>query len=370
VPEAAPTRRILHCDMDAFYAAVHMRDDPSLRGRPVVVGGDPAGRGVVAAASYEARAFGIHSAMPAARALRLCPEAIFLRPDFRRYVAESEKILAIFRDYSPVVQPLSLDEAYVDVSNHLGEFPSATEVAVDIRRRVRDELRLTVSVGVGPNKLVAKIASDHRKPDGLTVVPPRRVTSFLAPLPVRRLHGVGPSSERTLHAMGITTVAELRALSVDQLMARFGSWGRTLFQYARGIDDRPVRTEHVRKSLGTERTFPRDVADLKAIDEILGEMAAEVASGLEHRRLAAGTVTVKVRYPDFATHTRSMTLPVPSAAAETIAICARALVRRTDAAARAARLLGVSASSLIPCDHEQLALFEPTSVTEKVISDK
>jgi len=358
MPDRDSARRILHCDMDAFYAAVHMRDDPSLRGRPVVVGGDPAGRGVVAAASYEARAFGIHSAMPAARALRLCPEAVFLRPDFRRYVAESERILAIFRDYSPVVQPMSLDEAYIDVSDRLGEFPSATAIAADIRRRVAAELRLTVSVGVAPNKLVAKIASDHRKPDGLTVVPPRQVMSFLAPLPVRRLHGIGPSSERALHAMGIATVAELRELSVDQLMARFGSWGRTLFQHARGIDDRPVRTHHVRKSLGTERTFPRDVADLHAIDDILGEMATEVASGLEHRRLAAATITVKVRYPDFATHTRSLTLPVPTAAAAVIASSARLLVRRTDAAARAARLLGVSASGLVPCDHEQLDLFE------------
>jgi DNA polymerase-4 len=336
-----------------------MRDDPTLRGRPVVVGGDPAGRGVVAAASYEARAFGIHSAMPAARAIRLCPEAVVVPPDFRRYVAESEKILAIFRDYSPLVQPMSLDEAYIDVSDRLGEFPSATAIAADIRSRVAGELRLTVSVGVAPNKLVAKIASDHRKPDGLTVVPPGRVMSFLAPLPVRRLHGIGPASERALHAMGITTVTELRALSVDQLMARFGSWGRTLFQYARGIDDRPVRTDHVRKSLGTERTFPRDVADLRAIDGILGEMAVEVASGLEHRRLAAGTFTVKVRYPDFATHTRSLSLPVPSAATEVIASCAQLLVRRTDAGARAVRLLGVSASGLIPCDHEQLALFEP-----------
>jgi DNA polymerase-4 len=360
VLDPALPRRILHCDMDAFYAAVHMRDDPSLRGRPVVVGGDPAGRGVVAAASYEARAFGIHSAMPAARAIRLCPEAVVVPPDFRRYVAESEKILAIFRDYSPVVQPMSLDEAYVDVSDHLGEFPSATAIGADIRRRVAGELRLTVSVGVAPNKLVAKIASDHRKPDGLTVVPPSRVTSFLAPLPVRRLHGIGPASEHALHSLGVTTVAELRALSVDQLMARFGSWGRTLFQYARGIDDRPVRTDQVRKSLGTERTFPRDIADLHAIDGILDEMAAEVASGLEHRRLAAGTVTVKVRYPDFATHTRSLSLPVPSAATEVIASCARLLVRRTDTAARAVRLLGVSASGLIPCDHEQLALFDPT----------
>ena len=358
--ESPSPRRILHCDMDAFYAAVHMRDDQALRGRPVVVGGDPGGRGVVAAASYEARAFGIHSAMPAARALRLCPEAVFLRPDFRRYIAESERILAIFRDYSPIVQPMSLDEAYVDVTDHLGSFPSATAIAVDIRRRVAGELSLTVSVGVAPNKLVAKIASDHRKPDGLTVVPPRRVMSFLAPLPVRRLHGIGPASDRALHAMGVTTVAELRAVSLDQLLARFGSWGRTLFQYALGIDARPVRTDQVRKSLGTERTFARDLADPREIDDILGEMAVEVASGLEHRRIAAGNITVTVRYPDFATHTRSMSLPVPTGATGVIATCARTLVRRTEAAARAVRLLGVSASGLIPCDHEQMALFEPT----------
>ncbi len=211
---------------------------------------------------------------------------------------------------------------------------------------------------------MAKIASDHRKPDGLTVVPPSRV--HVVP---RAAAGAAPARHRTGHrarprGLGVTTVAELRALSVDQLIARFGSWGRSLFEYARGIDDRPVATDHERKSLGTERTFPRDIADLHAIDDILDEMAAEVAGGLEHRRLAACTVTVKVRYPDFATHTRSLSLPVPSAATAVIASCARLLVRRTDAAARAVRLLGVSASGLIPCDHEQLALFDPSPASD------
>jgi DNA polymerase-4 len=344
--------------MDAFYASIHIRDQPELRNLPVVVGGSPDGRGVVAAASYAARAFGIHSAMPASHARRLCPQAVFLRPDFRRYVAESDTILEIFRGYTPIVQPLSLDEAYLDVSEHLGRFDSATAVAVDIRRRVHSEVGLTVSVGVAPNKLVAKIASDHHKPDGLTVVPPHRVAGFLAPLPVRRLHGIGPATERTLHELGATTVAELRGLSLDLLLGRFGSWGRTLWEYARGIDSRPVRTDRVRKSLSTERTFETDVADSVEIDHLLTEMAEEVADGLARRRITACTISVKVRYPDFVTRTRSTTLASPTADAATIARCARQLVRRTEAVDRSVRLLGVGASALIPCDHEQLELFE------------
>ena len=353
-------RRILHCDMDAFFAAIHVRDQPELRGLPVVVGGDPAGRGVVAAASYPARKFVIHSAMPAAQALRLCPQAVFLRPDFRRYVAESEGIMAIFRDYSPIVQPLSLDEAYLDVTSHLGQFASATQLAVHLRQRVRDETGLTVSVGVAPNKLVAKIASDHRKPDGLTVVPPNRVASFLAPLPVRRLHGIGPATERELRDMEVITVADLRNLSLDRLLTRFGSWGRALWEHSRGVDDRPVRTDRVRKSLSTERTFAEDVRDAAEIDSLLAVMAREIADGLRRRQLAAATVTVKVRYPDFTTRTRSTTLPSPTADEATLVRSAHLLVRRTEAARRAVRLLGVGASGLMACDHEQMELFERT----------
>jgi len=355
MPDA--TRRILHCDMDCFYAAVHMRDDPTLRGRPVVVGGDPHRRGVVAAASYEAREFGIHSAMPAAQALRRCPHAVFLRPDFRRYRAESERIFAIYRELTPVLQTLSLDEAYLDVTDHLGDFGSATEVAKSIRRRVRDEVGLTVSVGVGPNKLIAKIASDFHKPDGLTVVKPRQVESFLAPLPVRRLHGVGPASEAALHAMGIRTVGQLRALSLDRLLARFGHWGRTLFRYARGDDDRPVRPWEQRKSLGTETTFGTDLKSLSEMDGVLDDLAREVAAGLVRRDLAACTLTVKVRYDDFTTVTRAQTLDVPVVSDRVIAGCAHDLLRRTEAGRRPVRLLGVTASSLVPGSLEQLALF-------------
>jgi DNA polymerase-4 len=353
-----PLRRILHCDMDCFYAAVHTRDDPSLEGKPVVVGGDPSGRGVVAAANYEARKYGIHSAMPAAQARRRCPETIFLRPDFKRYREESQQIFAIYGDYTPILQPLSLDEAFLDVSEHLGDFSSATAVAEDIRRRVREERRLTVSIGVAPNKLVAKIASDFRKPDGLTIVRPHEVEAFLGPLPVRRLYGIGPAAERSLHEMGITTVEELRKLSIDRLMARFGNWGRVLWDRVRGIDDRPVRIHRDRKSLSTEHTFAENIKDLDEIDRILDTMATEVSRGLEKRQLAASTITVKVRYPDFTTLTRSQTLPVPTSDAATIAVTARELVRRTDAGKRSVRLLGVGASNLVPGELGQLELFD------------
>jgi DNA polymerase-4 len=353
-----PLRRILHCDMDCFYAAVHTRDDPSLEGKPVVVGGDPSGRGVVAAANYEARKYGIHSAMPAAQARRRCPDTIFLRPDFSRYREESQLIFDIYRRYTPIIQPLSLDEAFLDVSEDLGAFGSATELAKDIRRRVREERGLTVSIGVAPNKLVAKIASDFDKPDGLTVVRPTEVEAFLAPLPVRRLYGIGPAAERSLHEMGITTIAELRELSIDLLIARFGSWGRVLWERVRGIDDRPVHTHRERKSLSTERTFPENIRSLEEIDRLLDAMAAEVARGLEKRRLAASTITVKARYPDFTTPTRSHTLPVPTADAATIAAAAHELIRRTEAAKRSVRLLGVGASNLVPGELGQMGLFE------------
>lgn len=354
----AVDRRILHCDMDAFFASVHMRDDEKLRGKPVVVGGDPSGRGVVAAASYEARAFGIHSAMSAAQAIRRCPEAIFIPPEFGRYAAESKKIFTILRDYSPIIQTLSLDEAYLDVTDHLAPLGSATAIAREIRHRVADEIGLTVSVGAAGNKLVAKIASDYNKPDGLTVVPPAKVSHFLAPLPVRRLHGIGPRTEARLHAMGVRTISDLRSLSLDRLLARFGVWGRSLWLHSRGIDDRPVRTERVRKSLSTERTFPNDLADPEQMDGVLDEMSAEVARGLDRKQIAACTLTVKVRYPDFTTRTRSTTLPSPTAKVADIAGCAHSLIRRTEAAKRSVRLLGVGASNLVRREHEQLGLFE------------
>jgi DNA polymerase-4 len=350
-------RRVLHCDMDCFYAAVHMRDDPSLRGKPVVIGGRPESRGVVAAASYEVRKFGVHSAMPSSRAIRLCPDAIFLPPDFRRYHRESEAIFAIYREYTPLVQAVSIDEAYLDVSRNLGGAGTATALAKEIRRRVREERGLTVSVGVGPNKLIAKIASDFHKPDGLTVVPPAKVQAFLDPLPVRRLHGVGPATEKSLAELGIQTVADLRAFDPEMLTARFGKHGRLLHEFAQGIDDRPVETHTERKSLGTENTYSVDLRDFAAMEVEIGRMAQEVADGLYRRGLAACTVTLKVRYADFTTLTRSRSFGLPVHEADAIAVCAGDLLRKTDAAARPVRLLGVTASNLVNSRLVQLPLF-------------
>ena len=243
---SAPTRRVLHCDMDCFYAAVHIRDDPTLQGKPVVIGVSPEGRGVVAAANYEARKFGIHSAQPAARAVRLCRDLVFIRPDFKIYRAESEKIFEIFRQFTSEIQPVSIDEAYIDVTDEIHAWGSATALAKEIRNRVKAQRNLTVSIGVGPNKLIAKIASDFGKPDGLTVVPPRRVQQFLDPMSVRNLPGVGPATEKRMKDAGIEKIAELRALPLDMLTQRFGRSGQWLYNCARGIDNRPVRVHRSR----------------------------------------------------------------------------------------------------------------------------
>ena len=352
-------RRILHCDMDCFYAAIHMRDDPTLVGRPVIVGGSPQGRGVVAAASYEVRRYGVHSAMPAARAVKLCPHAVFIKPDFKLYQAESKEIMAIFRDFTPMVQPASLDEAYLDVTEHLGPWGSATAVAREIRRRVREERGLTVSVGVGPNRLVAKIASDVDKPDGLTVVKPHRVQAFLDPLPVRKIHGVGPATEKALLGLGVTTIADLRRMPAEALERRFGRHGQGLYNYSRGIDERPVRVDRERKSLGHERTYAQDLRRLADMDAQLDDFAERVAQGLARRELQARTITVKVRYGDFTTLTRARTLPHPTSSATTIRTMARELLRQTDAGQRRVRLLGVTASGLVRRDEPfQLWLFD------------
>jgi DNA polymerase IV len=356
-PEAERSRRVLHCDMDCFYAAVHMRDDPSLRGKPVAIGGRPESRGVVAAASYEIRRFGVHSAMPSSQARRLCPEAIFIPPDFRRYAKESEKIFTIYREFTPLVQAVSIDEAYLDVTDHLGEAGSATAVAKEIRRRVREERGLTVSVGVGPNRLVAKIASDFDKPDGLTVVPPPKVQAFLDPLPVRRLHGVGPATEQALAEMEVRTVAELRAVPLETLTGRFGKPGRLLFEFSRGIDERPVETHSERKSLGTENTYAEDLKELARMEEEVERMAVEVAEALGRSGLAGCTVTLKLRYSDFTTLTRSRTFAIPVYDGPTIAEAARDLLRRTEASSRPVRLLGVTASNLVRERISQLSLF-------------
>ncbi len=345
--QATSPRRILHCDMDCFYAAVHMRDDPALRGKPVVIGGTPESRGVVAAASYEARAFGIRSAMPSSQARRRCAHAIFLKPEFARYREESGFIFEVFREFTPVVQGVSVDEAYLDVTEHLGTWGSATAVAVAIKDRVRERTGLTVSVGVGPNRLVAKIASDFDKPDGLTVVPPKRVDEFLAPLHVRNLQGVGPATEkRLLEAFAVRTIADLRRVRESSLVSRLGRYGSQLFDFARGIDERPVVDESVRKSYSSERTYSEDLKDPQRIENEIVEQAERVGAGMAKRELVGSTVTLKVRYENFETVTRSLTLKEPTNDPDRLAQTALLLLGRTQARVRPVRLLGVGVSKL------------------------
>lgn len=348
--------------MDCFYAAVHMRDDPSLRGKPVVIGGSPEGRGVIAAASYEAREFGVRSAMPSAQALRRCRHLVFIRPDFSRYRAESERVFEIFRSLSPIVQPVSIDEGYLDMTEHLDEWGSATAVAEEIRRRVLEERGLTVSVGVGPNRLLAKIASDFDKPDGLTVVPPHRVQSFLDPLPVRRLPGVGPATETRLKKIGVERISDLHRFGASELESRFGRWGTVLYNYARGRDERPVRVTRSRKSVSKERTYATDLRDLGEMEAELAKLADGVAAVLRKKEISGRTLTVKIRYSDFTTLSRSHTFRAPTCSAETLLQAARRLLRKSEAGRRRVRLLGVGCSNLVPGRLEQLELFEAASV--------
>ncbi|HEX7809331.1 MAG TPA: DNA polymerase IV, partial [Thermoanaerobaculia bacterium] len=300
-------RKIIHVDMDAFYASVEQRDDPSLKGKPVIVGwaGE---RSVVCAASYEARKFGVHSAMPASRAKRLCPEGVWRHPDFDRYREVSRQIRDIFERHTPLVEPLSLDEAYLDVTHELTGIPTATETAEAIRREIREETRLTASAGVAPNKFLAKIASDWRKPDGCFVIRPHQVERFLVPLPVRKIPGVGKATEAVLTDMGIATVGDLMQFELPELIARFGKWGTRLWELARGIDESPVEPSRKRKSWSSENTFAKDVTREEAAEWIRKE-SEKLWEALEQREMRGKTVTVKLRTPDFNTATRQLSPP-------------------------------------------------------------
>jgi DNA polymerase-4 len=342
----ASVRRILHVDMDAFYASVEQRDTPALKGRPVAVGGSPAGRGVVAAASYEARAFGVRSAIPMARAVRLCPGLVIVRPDFQRYRAVSQQVFEIFRSITPLVEPLSLDEAYLDVTENAWGETLGVKVAKRLKREILETTRLTASAGVAPNKFLAKIASGWQKPDGLTVIAPGRVERFLQGLPIDALWGVGPVTARKLRAHGIEKLVDVRARPLDELRTIVGGAAEWLRQLAHGIDDRPVEPNQVRKSVGTENTFANDLADLPEIRDEVRDMAREVADWLTRQGTYARTVTLKVRYDDFTTITRSHSQPRAVQDAETIAERAIALLAKTEAGARPVRLLGVSAHNL------------------------
>src|SRR5947199_4709681 len=310
-------RKIIHIDMDAFYASVEQRDDRSLQGRPVIVGW-PGERSVVCAASYEARKFGVHSAMPSSRAKRLCPAGVFLAPNFEKYRTVSQQIRAIFERHTPLVEPLSLDEAYLDVTQELTGIPTATETAETIRREVRAETHLTASAGVAPNKFLAKVASDWKKPDGLFVIRPHQVERFLIPLPVRKIPGVGKATEAILTEMGIATVGDLQGFTLEQLVDRFGKWGTRLWELARGIDESPVEPNQKRKSYSSENTFRTDITMEEVAAYIRGD-AETLFTALTEKKLLGRTITVKLRTGDFKTATRRQTLEAPPASAEELA---------------------------------------------------
>jgi DNA polymerase-4 len=319
-------RKILHVDMDAFYASVEQRDKPELQGKPVIVGwaGE---RSVVCAASYEARKFGVRSAMPASRARRLCPEAVFINPDFERYRAVSQHVREIFLRHTALVEPLSLDEAYLDVTTELTGIPTATETAMVIRQEIKSETHLTASAGVAPNKFLAKIASDWRKPDGLFVIKPNQIEQFLVTLPVRKIPGVGKATEAVLTEMGIATVGDLQRFSQADLVERFGKWGTRLFELARGIDESPVVPSRKRKSWSSETTFARDVP-LDAVVTWLQNESVKLWEALQKKSLVGRTVTVKLRNGAFATATRQMTPEQPPADADDLARIALELLKR------------------------------------------
>jgi len=342
----AAERRIIHLDMDAFYASVEQRDDATLRGWPVAVGGSPQARGVVAAASYEARRFGVRSAMPMARAVRLCPDLRIVRPDFQKYRAVSQQVMAILRDCTPLVEPLSLDEAYLDVTENRWGEPYATVVARRLKQRIREETSLTASAGVAPNKFLAKIASGWKKPDGLTVVPPERVEAFLEELPVDALWGVGPVTARKLRAIGIERLVDVRAADPQRLQSVVGSQAEWLRRLARGDDPRPVQPNRPWKSISTETTYETDLRDEREVRAEVERLARKAAQSLGRKGLRARCVTIKVRYDDFTTVTRSHTAEFFTDDADSIAARAVALLSRTAAGRIPVRLLGAGVHEL------------------------
>jgi len=350
-------RTIIHLDLDAFFVAVERLDDPSLVGMPVIVGGRPEARGVVSSASYEARAFGIHSAMPTAKALRLCPQAVLVSGHHKRYSEMSRQVMAILAEYTPLLEQISIDEAFLDVTGTAAHYGPPPQLAGTIQDRIEDELGLSASLGVASNKLVAKIASDFRKPHGITVVPPGEEAAFLAPLPIRRLWGVGPVTARELARLGVRTIGDLAKISPEVLSARFGVHGEGLWRAARGIDDSPVTPEHEIKSLSREETFARDVRDAEVLRRELLRLSDAVAARLRRHNLQARTIGLKLRYGDFTTITRQVTLKEAVDTGPAIYALALALFKAAWDRQRAVRLLGVGTANLCQTAR-QLHLFE------------
>lgn len=350
-----PDRYIIHCDMDAFYASVEQLKNPELKGKPVIVGGNPKSRGVVSTCSYEARKYGIRSAMPLAEAFRRCPGAIFLPPDFRAYKDFSSRMLKIFYDYTPLIEPISLDEAFLDVSGSIGLFGPAPDIALKIKERIKQELGLTVSVGIAHNKFLAKLASDISKPDGFLVISPNEVQKLLDPLDVGRLWGVGQKSAERLRGLNIKTIKDVRSLTKDNLTGLFGSLGEQLYLLARGIDNRPVETGRRTKSVGRENTFAADIIKLDDLEKSILELSTDVGRSLRREGLKGRTITLKIKYNDFKAITRSKTLDVSTDLDEIIYREARLLLEGV--LTKPVRLAGVSVNNLTDDDEPQLSLF-------------
>jgi DNA polymerase IV len=357
-------RTILHADLDAFYASVEVLDDPSLRGKPVIVGGDPNARGVVSAASYEARAFGVHSAMPLRTAHRLCPTGVFLPGRFDRYRELSRQVMRIFASYTPLVEPISLDEAFMDVTASRAAFGDGATIARSLKERVLDEAGLVVSVGVATNKLCAKVASDLRKPDALVVVPPGGEAAFLAPLPVTRLWGVGAKTRQTLADYGVATIGQLAALPEGTLRRRFGIHGAELRLRALGVDPSRVSSGQAPKSIGHELTFNRDVTDPARLEATLLDLAESVATRLRNHHMAAGAVQLKLRYEGFDTITRQAPLGHQVRDSEPIYQLGVSLLHKALSPERAVRLIGLTAIHL--SEVQQLTLFDAPDRTDRI----
>ena len=339
-------RKILHIDMDAFYASVEQKDNPTLKGKPVIVGGRPDSRGVVAACSYEARAYGIHSAMPCARAYKLCPHAAFIRPRMDRYREISTIVMSIFHRFTDIIEPLSLDEAYLDITENKISEQSATIVAKQICRMIFDETGLTASAGVSCNKFVAKIASDLNKPNGISIIRPDEIPAFLARLPVGKFHGVGKVTEKKMILLGIRNGADLKDRSRQELIEHFGKHGLFYYNIVRGKDDREVRPSRTRKSIGAERTFKEDIDNIDDVIDLLQSISARVGTTLLEKKCSGRTITLKVRYSDFTTITRSFTSRTALTCHADIFRHVPRLLDATEAGYRKIRLLGISVSNL------------------------
>ena len=365
-------RTILHVDMDAFYAAVEQRDHPNYRGKPVIVGSDPKegkGRGIVATCSYEARKFGIHSAQPISKAWRLCPQGIYVHPDMGKYERVSILVMDIFSDFTDMLEQVSVDEAFLDVSGSRRLYGSGPEIAAKIKARIQKELQLTASVGVASNKFVAKVASDLKKPDGLVIVPPGTEEEFLAPLPIRRLWGVGPKTEACLKRIGLERIGQIAAMPVKELTAQLGDHGAHLLRLARGLDDRPVVASEGCKSIGHEFTFDKDTADFELLHRTLLDLSGKVAYRLRTEKLCARTVVIKFREADFSTFTRRVTLSEPADTSEKIFPAALKLLKDLVRADVRVRLIGVSTSNLEPnAGKNQMSLFNQTSPKDRKLA--